>query len=64
MPATAIELKRHYHTLSEQETEEVIEGVAELIVYFLKAKRDPERVPKHSQERGHEPDAATDHESR
>ena len=36
MSATSMEWKHHYHTLTEQETEEVIQGVADLIVNFLK----------------------------
>ncbi len=46
-----IELKRHYHTLSEKETTEVVEAVADLIVTFLKRKRDPEQPPNRRQER-------------
>jgi hypothetical protein len=46
----AIELKRHYHTLSEKETQGVVEAVAELIVCFLKAKRDPKAPANHTQE--------------
>lgn len=64
MPANSIEWKRHYHTLSEQETDEVVEAVADLIVNFLKGKRDPQRSPKRRQERGHEPDAAIEQEPR
>ncbi len=64
MPATPIERKRHYHTLSERETDEVVDAVADLIVNFLKVSRDPERSPKRKQEQGHERDAAFEHESR
>ena len=64
MPATFIERKRHYHTLSEQETDEVIEAVADLIVNFLKGKRDPEHSPKRRQERVDERDVALQHETR
>jgi len=46
-----IELKRHYHTLSEKETNEVVEAVADLIVTFLKRKRDPEQSANRKQER-------------
>ncbi len=35
---TPIELTRHYAELSEQETEELIEAVAMLIVEFIKQK--------------------------
>lgn len=64
MPPTSIESKRHYHTLSEQETDEVIVAVADLIVNFLKRSRDPERSPKRKQEPGHERAAAFEYESR
>jgi len=64
VPATSIERKRHYHLLSEQETDDVVDAVADLIVSFLKGKRDPERSPKCGQERGHERDATFQHESR
>ena len=46
-----IELKRHYHTLSEKETTEVVEAVADLIVTFLKGKHDPEQPANRRQER-------------
>jgi hypothetical protein len=56
-----IELKRHYHTLSEKETQGVVEAVAELIVTFLKGKRQAAQPEKTTQEqtheRDHEPDA-------
>ena len=42
-PAT-LELTRHYDTLSEQETDEVVEAVADLMVNFLKGRRDPARA--------------------
>ena len=58
MPPASIERKRHYHALSEQETDGVVDAVADLIVNFLKGSRDPERPPKGTQERGHERDAA------
>lgn len=64
MPPASIEWKRHYHTLSEQETDGVVDAVADLIVNFLKGSRDPERSPKRKRERGHEPDVALQHESR
>ncbi|HOL72871.1 MAG TPA: hypothetical protein PLA43_20485 [Bryobacteraceae bacterium] len=64
MPPTSIERKRHYHTLSEQETDGVVDAVADLIVNFLKGSRDPERRPKRGQEPRREPDAALQHESR
>ena len=65
MPATPpIELKRHFHTLSEKETDEVVDVVADLIVNFLKAKRDPEQSARRGQERDHERNAAQQPESR
>ena len=65
MPATPpIELKRHFHTLSEKETDEVVDVVADLIVNFLKAKRDPEPSAKRGQERDHERSAAQQPEPR
>lgn len=64
MPPTSIERKRHYHTLSERKTDEVVDAVADLIVNFLKGSRDAERSPKRKQEQGHERDAAFEYESR
>lgn len=59
-----IELKRHFHTLSEKETDEVVDVVADLIVNFLKAKREPEQSAKRRQERTHERNDAQQTESR
>jgi ribosomal protein L12E/L44/L45/RPP1/RPP2 len=39
----AIEIKRHYRELSEKETQEVVEAVADLIVTFLKGRSGPAR---------------------
>ena len=39
MATTSIELKRHYSELSDKETNEVIEAVADLIVNFLKGSK-------------------------
>ena len=64
MPPTSIERKRHYHTLSEQETDNVVDAVADLIVNYLKGNRDPEPSPKRRQEQGHERDADFEYESR
>lgn len=65
MPAPrTIELKRHLHTLSEKETDEVVDVVADLIVNFLKGKRDPEQSAKRRQERDHERNDAQHPESR
>ena len=64
MPTTAsIELKRHYHELSEKETNEVVETVADLIVNFLKGKSDPGQSVKRRQERTHERNVAQSPES-
>ncbi len=46
MPASAsIEVKRHYGELSEKQTDEVVDVVADLIVSFLKGQgqHDPSR---------------------
>lgn len=59
-----IELKRHFHTLSEKETDEVVDVVADLIVNFLNGKRDPEQSAKRRQERTHERNDAQQSESR
>ena len=65
MPATPpIELKRHFHTLSEKETDEVVDAVADLIVNFLKGKRGSEHSADRRQERDHERNDAQQLESR
>ncbi|MBI2192063.1 MAG: hypothetical protein HYU36_08770 [Planctomycetes bacterium] len=64
MPSPPIELKRHFHTLSEKETDEVVDVVADLIVNFLKAKRGPEQSARGEQERTHERNAAQQSEAR
>ena len=64
MATPPIELKRHFHTLSEKETDEVVDVVADLIVNFLKAKRDPEQSAGREQERTHERNAAQQPEAR
>jgi hypothetical protein len=64
VPSTSIERKRHYHTLSEQETNDVVDAVADLIVNYLKGSCDPEPSPKRRQERGHERDADLQYGSR
>jgi len=60
---TSIELKRHYHKLSEKETNEVVETVADLIVNFLKGKHAPGQSVKCRQERTHERNVAQPPES-
>jgi hypothetical protein len=59
----SIELKRHYHELSEKETNEVVETVADLIVNFLKGKRDLGQSVKCRQERTHDRNVAQPPES-
>ena len=51
MAATSpIELKRHYTELSEKETDELVAVVADLIMDFLKKRRDPGQPDKPKQE--------------
>ena len=57
MPTTSIEWKRHYHMLSESESDEVVELVADLIVNFLKGKRVQEHSAIRKQSRDHERNA-------
>lgn len=64
MATPPIELKRHFHTLSEKETDEVVDVVADLIVNFLKGKRGSEQSAKRGQERPHERSDAQQSESR
>jgi|GEM_PF-2274320 len=45
-----MELTRHYAELSEEETEELVEAVAVLIVEFIKQKGVPARPPQGTQE--------------
>ena len=63
-PTTPIELKRHYRELSEKETDEVVEAVADLMVNFLEGKRDSARGAEGSQERTHERDLKRQADSR
>lgn len=57
MPApAAIEIKRHYRELSEKDTQEVVEAVADLIVTFLKGRFGPARGAEAKQEHEHERD--------
>lgn len=46
MTAPPIELKRHYRKLSEKQTGHVVEAVAELIVNFLKCRREAATPPE------------------
>lgn len=46
MATTRIDLKRHYGELSPREIDEVVEAVADLIVDFLKKRRDPVQSDK------------------
>ena len=54
VPTTSIDLKRHYYGLTVREVDEVVEAVANLIVDFLKGKRDPEQWADRRRERAHE----------
>ena len=45
-----IELKRHYRELSPKEIDELVAVVADLIVDFLKKRRDPGQPDKPKQE--------------
>lgn len=40
MEPQSLKLKRHYTELSEKETDEVVNAMAELIVNFIKRKRE------------------------
>jgi hypothetical protein len=42
MTNTDIQIKRHYRKLSSKETDELVKGVAGLIVRFLKVHPKPE----------------------
>jgi hypothetical protein len=55
-----IELKRHFHTLSEKETQGVVEAVAELIVTYLKGRRRATQSQEATQEQTHERDHESD----
>lgn len=39
--ATSVVVKRHYGELSPEETSELVEAIADLIVDFLKGRRNP-----------------------
>lgn len=55
MPASSsLELKRHYSELSEKETADVIEIVAEMFVTFIKGKQKSARQMALAQEQLHE----------
>ncbi len=45
-----MELTRHYSELSKEETEELVEAVAVLIVEFIKQKGVPARLPQGTQD--------------
>ena len=56
MPISApLEITRHLEPLSEKETDEVVNVVADLIVNFLKARRGSEPLANRGQERGVKP---------
>jgi len=42
----SIELKRHYQEISPKEMDELVGTVADLIVDFLKKKRNPDQAVK------------------
>ncbi len=50
--ASSIELKRHYREMSPKEVDDLVAGVADLIVDFLKKRHDPVKPdePKQEQE--------------
>ena len=50
MTVPPIELKRHHRKLSQKQTGEVVETVAELIVNFLKCRREPATPPERRKE--------------
>ena len=64
MPTTSIELKRHFRTLPPKETDEVVEAVADLIVNFLKRRRETGVSAGSKQERTHERSRGQQTESR
>jgi dihydroneopterin aldolase len=49
-----LEIKRHYSELSEKETADVVETVADLIVTFLKERPESARRVELKQEQPHE----------
>jgi len=64
MPTPAqLKIKRHYSELSEKETDEVVETVADLIVTFLDGRQRPPRRTEVKQEQPHErnPEACSGH---
>ena len=64
MPTPAqLQIKRHYSELSEKETADVVETVADLIVTFFKGRHGSTRRVEVKQEQPHErnPEARSDH---
>lgn len=60
MPTLApLQIKRHYSELSEKETADVVEIVADLIVTFLKGRYEPVRRAEVTQEQPHERNSET-----
>jgi len=45
------DIKRHYQALSERETDEVVDAVADLIVTFIKGTSGPTRGVKQTESR-------------
>ena len=55
MPTPApLQIKRHYSELSEKETADAVEIVADLIVTFLKGRQQSASQTERKQERPHE----------
>jgi dihydroneopterin aldolase len=54
-----LEIKRHYSELSEKETADVVETVADLIVTFLKGRPESARRVELKQEQPHDKLTAT-----
>lgn len=47
----SVVVKRHYSELSPEETDGLVEAIADLIVCFLKRRRDPAEAAKRRQDR-------------
>ena len=52
----SIEIKRHYEALSERETDELVGTVADMLLTFIKNRKDEQRRPS----RTTEPNSETD----
>jgi hypothetical protein len=49
---TSLAVKRHYSELSQEETDELVGAMADLIVDFLKRRRDPQDAAESSNNEG------------